>query len=111
MKRILLLVLLVTTIAQSQEKTFESEVKKISKKIDKITKQQKDSLKNKVKEINLKIDKNELTSDEAISLKKTAAFCVLSDDKNNIDAPSQQGYWRTFLTSHDLSASLIVIMA
>ncbi|PKH51066.1 hypothetical protein CXF68_10385 [Tenacibaculum sp. Bg11-29] len=74
MKRILLLVLLVTTVAQSQERTFESEVKKISKKIDKITKQQKDSLKDKVKEINLKIDKNELTSDEAIPLKKITAL-------------------------------------
>ena len=73
MKRILLLVLLVTTIAQSQEKTFEREVQKISIKIDEITKQQKDSLKIKVKEINLKVDKKELTNDEAIPLKKSAA--------------------------------------
>ena len=73
MKRILLLVLFVTTIAQSQEKTFEDEIKKISIKIDKITKQQKDSLKYKVKQINLKVDKKELTSDAAISLKKAAA--------------------------------------
>ncbi|CAM1366039.1 conserved protein of unknown function [Tenacibaculum soleae] len=73
MKRILLLVLFVTTIAQSQEKTFENEVKKISKNIDKITTQQKDSLKIKVKEINLKVDKKELTLDEATALKKSAA--------------------------------------
>ncbi len=73
MKRILLLVLLVTTIAQSQEKTFENEVQKISRKIDKITKQQKDSLKQKVKEINLDLEKNKITDTEAIKLKKEAA--------------------------------------
>lgn len=73
MKRILLLVLFVTTIAQSQEKIFENEVQKISKKIDQITEKQKDSLKIKVKEINIKINENNLTYDEAEALKKTAA--------------------------------------
>ena len=73
MKRILLLVLLVTTIAQSQVKTFEREVQKISIKIDEITKQQKDSLKIKIKEINFQVDENKLTSDEATPLKKSAA--------------------------------------
>ena len=73
MKRILLLVLLVTTIAQSQVKTFENEVQKISRKIDKITKEQKDSLKVKIKEINFKLTENELTNTEATSLKKEAA--------------------------------------
>ncbi len=73
MKRILLLVLFVTTIAQSQEKTFENEVQRISRKIDKITKQQKDSLKQKVKEINLDLEKNKITSAEATALKKETA--------------------------------------
>lgn len=73
MKRILLLVLFVTTIAQSQEKTFENEVKKISRKIDKITKQQKDSLKQKVKEINLNLESKKITANEAATLKKEAA--------------------------------------
>ncbi len=73
MKRILLLVLFVTTIAQSQVKTFEGEVRKISIKIDGITKKQKDSLKFKVKEINIKVNKDELTANEATTLKKAAA--------------------------------------
>ncbi|MGB1043235.1 MAG: hypothetical protein ACPGU6_07560, partial [Tenacibaculum sp.] len=69
MKRILLLVLFVTTIAQSQEKNFENEVQKISKKIDVITKQQKDSLKQKVKEINLQLKENKVTETQAEALK------------------------------------------
>ncbi|GFD83309.1 hypothetical protein KUL118_61710 [Tenacibaculum sp. KUL118] len=73
MKRILLLVLFVTTIAQSQEKVFEKEVKKISMSIDSITKQQKDSLKIRVKEINTKLEKNTISFDEATALKKEAA--------------------------------------
>lgn len=74
MKRILLiLVLFCTTIVFAQEKTFESEVKRISKKIDRITKKQKDSLKQKVKEINLKLEKKEITQEEATKLKKEAA--------------------------------------
>ena len=74
MKRILiLLVLLSTTIVQSQEKHFEKEVSKISKKIDKITQQQKDSLKQKVKEINVKLEESRITQQEADKLKKEAA--------------------------------------
>ncbi|CAL2086558.1 conserved exported hypothetical protein [Tenacibaculum sp. 190524A05c] len=74
MKRILiLLVLLSTTFAQSQEKTFEKEVNKISREIDRITKSHKDSLKVKVKEINKKLDRKELTYEEAEKLKKEAA--------------------------------------
>ena len=74
MKRILLiLVLFITTIANSQEKTFESEVKKISNRIDRITKQQKDSLRIKVRTINLQLENDEITKTEATTLKKTAA--------------------------------------
>lgn len=73
MKRILLLVLFVTTIAQSQEKVFEKEVKKISMSIDSITKQQKDSLKVKIKEINARLEKNTISFDKATVLKKEAA--------------------------------------
>ena len=74
MKRILLvLVLLITTIAQSQEKTFESEVAKISKRIEQITKEQKDSLKQKVKEIDKKLENKSISEDQADSMKKEAA--------------------------------------
>ena len=74
MKRILLiLVLFTTTIVLSQEKTFESEVKRISNRIDRITKQQKDSLRVKVREINLQLENNDLTKTEADVLKKKAA--------------------------------------
>ena len=75
MKRILLiLVLFCTTIAFSQQKTFEKEVAKISKEIDRITKEEKDSLKIKVKAINVRLDKKEITLDEAKQLKQTAAI-------------------------------------
>ena len=74
MKRILLiLVLLCTTIAQSQEKTFEKEVSKISKRIERITKQQKDSLKEKVIDIDKKLDNAEITKTTAETLKKEVA--------------------------------------
>ncbi|WP_298777687.1 hypothetical protein [uncultured Polaribacter sp.] len=74
MKRILLLlVLFCTTIAQSQVKTFESEVRKISKKIEEITKQQKDSLKLKVIAIDKKLEKGEVSKSDAENQKKTAA--------------------------------------
>ena len=74
MKRILLiLVLLCTTIAQSQEKTFEKEVSKISKRIEIITKQQKDSLKAKVISIDKRLDKGEITKETAEALKKEVA--------------------------------------
>lgn len=74
MKRIvLILVLFCTTIAQIQGQTFEDEVKRISKKIDRITNQQKDSLKMKVKEINLQLEKGTITKTKADELKKQAA--------------------------------------
>jgi len=74
MKRILLtLVLLCTTIAQSQEKTFEKEVAKISKRIEMITKQQKDSLKTKVVAIDKQLENGEITDENANILKKEAA--------------------------------------
>ena len=75
MKRILLiLVLFCTTIAFSQQKTFEKEVAKISKEIDRITKEEKDSLKIKVKAINVRLEKKEITTEEAKQLKQTAAI-------------------------------------
>ena len=89
MKRILLLVLFVTTIVQSQVKTFESEVQKISRKIDKITKEQKDSLKIKIKEINFKVIENELTNTEAISLKKQAAVYHASQIEKRVSFQEQ----------------------
>ena len=70
---ILILVLLTTSIVFSQEKTFENEVNKISRKIDEITKQQKDSLKIKVEEINQKLKNNLITKEEAKELKTAAA--------------------------------------
>lgn len=74
MKRILLiLVLFCTTIVLSQEKTFESEVSKISKRIERITKQQKDSLKQKVINIDKRLEKGEITSTTAETLKKEVA--------------------------------------
>jgi hypothetical protein len=74
MKRILLiLVLFCTTIAFSQEKNFEDEVKKISKRIELITKTEKAALKEKVELINKRLEKNEITSEEAQKLKKEAA--------------------------------------
>lgn len=74
MKRILIiLVLFCTTIAVAQERTFESEVKRISKKIDRITNQQKDSLKMKVKEINLQLEDGKISKTKADELKREAA--------------------------------------
>ncbi len=74
MKRILLiLVLFVTTIAQSQEKTFEKEVAKISKRIERITQEQKDSLKQKVKDIDKQLANKEISEITAENLKKDAA--------------------------------------
>ncbi|NVK53002.1 MAG: hypothetical protein HWD85_08710 [Flavobacteriaceae bacterium] len=74
MKRILLiLVLFCTTIAFSQEKTFEDEVKKISKRIELITKTEKAALKIKVEKINAQLEKGEISSEQAQKLKKEAA--------------------------------------
>ncbi len=74
MKRILLvLVLFCTTIAFSQEKNFEDEVAKISKRIELITKTEKAALKDKVESINKQLEKDEITSSQAQKLKKEAA--------------------------------------
>jgi hypothetical protein len=74
MKRILLiLVLFSTTIAKSQEKTFENEVFKISKRIERITKSQKDSLKTKVILIDKKLETGEITKTTAETLKQEVA--------------------------------------
>ncbi|QNM86916.1 hypothetical protein H9W90_07340 [Polaribacter pectinis] len=74
MKRILLiLVLFSTTIVLSQEKTFEKEVNKISKRIERITKNQKDSLKVKVIEIDKRLAKGEISKTTATTLKKEVA--------------------------------------
>ncbi len=75
MKRILLLIILFSaTIVQIQAQTFEDEVKKISKKIDRITKQQKDFLKLKVKEIHFQMQAGKISKTQAEQLKKEAAI-------------------------------------
>ncbi|WP_339658538.1 hypothetical protein [uncultured Polaribacter sp.] len=74
MKRILLvLVLLCTTMAQSQEKTFEKEVIKISKRIEIITNQQKDSLKSKIIDIDKKLESGEISKETSETLKQEIA--------------------------------------
>lgn len=74
MKKIgLALVLLCTTLIQSQEKIFEKEVVKISKKIEKITKQQKDSLKSKVIIIDKRLTRGEISKSTAATLKNELA--------------------------------------
>ncbi|WP_165733205.1 hypothetical protein [Polaribacter sp. 20A6] len=74
MKRILLiLVLLSTTIAVSQETTFEKEVNKISKRIEQITTTQKDSLRIKVVAIDERLEKGEITKPISNTLKKEVA--------------------------------------
>lgn len=67
------MVLLSYSSAQTQTKTFENEVFKISKKIELITQQQKDSLKAKVIDIDKKLEKKEISADEADAQKKEAA--------------------------------------
>lgn len=69
-----MIVLFGAMIAQMQAQTFEDEVKRISKKIDRITNQQKDSLKTKVKEINLQLEDGKITKTKADELKKEAAI-------------------------------------
>lgn len=72
-KTILLVIFFVTTIVTAQEKTFEKEVRKISKRIEMITKNHKDSLKIKVLEIDKKLEKGEITKGTAETLKKEVA--------------------------------------
>jgi hypothetical protein len=74
MKKILLfLVLLCATMTQSQEKTFEKEVIKISKRIENITNQQKDSLKAKIIDIDNKLEAGEITKETSVTLKQEVA--------------------------------------
>lgn len=72
-KILLILVLLSATMAESQEKTFEKEVIKISKKIENITNQQKDSLKIKIIDIDEKLEKGEITKETSGTLKQEVA--------------------------------------
>lgn len=72
-KPILLLLLFCSSFIIAQEKTFEKEVAKISKKIELITKQQKDSLKTKVLAIDKQLEKGEITETTAQTLKKEVA--------------------------------------
>jgi len=72
-KTLLIFVLFCTTIAFSQKKGFEAEVKKISNRIELITKTEKAALKEKVEKINVRLEKKEITSEEAQKLKKEAA--------------------------------------
>jgi hypothetical protein len=72
-KILLILVLLSATMAQSQEKTFEKEVIKISKRIENITNQQKDSLKIKIIDIDKKLEKGEITKETSVTLKQEVA--------------------------------------
>ena len=91
MKRILLLVLFVTTIAQSQtKKRFETQVKIISQVMDKITKKHKDSLKQQVKEINVKLADKKISFDEAIKLKNKAATYHALQIENKIAIQEQK---------------------
>lgn len=72
-KIVLVFVLLCTTVIQSQEKTFEKEVVKISKRIEQITKQQKDSLKSKVITIDKRLTRGEISKTTAETLKNELA--------------------------------------
>ncbi|MDG1039343.1 MAG: hypothetical protein P8H13_10490 [Polaribacter sp.] len=72
-KTLFILVLFCTTIAFSQKKGFDAEVKKISNKIELITKTEKAALKEKVEKINVRLEKKEITSEDAQRLKKEAA--------------------------------------
>jgi hypothetical protein len=60
-------------MAQSQEKTFEKEVIKISKRIEIITNQQKDSLKAKIIDIDKKLETGEITKETSETLKQEVA--------------------------------------
>ena len=70
MKKIgILYILFAVTSTVAQQKIFEKEVAKISKRIDLITKTQKDSLKVKVVEITKRLEKGEITPTNAATLK------------------------------------------
>ncbi len=74
MKKIgILYILFAVTSTVAQQKIFEKEVAKISKRIDLITKTQKDSLKVKVVEITKRLEKGEITPTTAATLKEKVA--------------------------------------
>ena len=85
MKRILLIVVLFnTTIALTQEKYFETEVQKIAKRIELITKTHKDSLKTKVVAIDKQLEDGKITKEEAVAQKKSAATYHATQIENKI---------------------------
>ena len=74
MKNILVpLIMFCTTIAFSQEKYFEDEVQKIAVQIDSITTAEKVLLKEKVALLDQRLENDEITAEEATTLKKEAA--------------------------------------
>ena len=72
-KTIVVFILFAVTSIAAQQKTFENEVAKISKRIDLITKTQKDSLKIKVIQITKRLEKGEITQTTAATLKEEVA--------------------------------------
>ena len=72
-KIVMVLILFIATGLTAQQKTFEKEVRKISKRIDLITKTQKDSLKIKVMQITKRLEKGEITKTTAATLKGEVA--------------------------------------
>ena len=72
-KTIVVFILFTVTSIAAQQKTFENEVAKISKRIDLITKTQKDSLKIKVIQITKRLEKGEITQTTAATLKEEVA--------------------------------------
>lgn len=74
MKRLIYLLLLLCPVASlTSQKTFDKEVKAISKKMENITNEEKEWLRLEVESINSKVDNNELTVAQGEELKKVAA--------------------------------------
>ncbi|WP_088323346.1 hypothetical protein [Polaribacter tangerinus] len=75
MKKNILFVLLIATISlvAQEQKKFEKEVVKISKKIEQITKSQKDSLKVKILQVEKRLKNGEITEATATILKQELA--------------------------------------
>ena len=74
MKQILLLIFLATSITISaQKENFEENVKEITRKIERVTLREKAYLKEELKEIATRLKKNEITQEQADTLKLDAA--------------------------------------
>lgn len=75
MKKNILFILLIATISlvAQEQKKFEKEVVKISKKIEQITKSQKDSLKVKILQVEKRLKNGEITEATATILKQELA--------------------------------------